>query len=396
MLFKRIKDFIIKAFFICIIEVLRLFSRHDIYLVAGQINLKSLDPIDSWTFFRWLQEHHVPSRYIIAEDADFYQNNIKDKGFKDIILISSNASSSEILYHIDLWRHARAFVVEWNMLNNTLDYWFKHLHGMRYVLLQHGIIGAHTSNILTKGLLPFNDINVSSMKEKEIVESIPGIKPDTCFVAGLPRFEFLHNESDANSTQKTLFVMFTWRNFPKGMSFDAIQQTTFWQGINALISDENIERFRRQNIKVVMALHHSLLSSVPNLQTHPNVVIAGQNDIKYWITHADGFLTDFSSVIFDFLFIDKPVILWIPDLFDKTLDPNDVGYGNKVLSAIERRKEFFNTVDTLDEAMQMVEHYATNGFVLEAQKQQAAQQWFAHRSDFSQKVYEAIEQRLNS
>lgn len=394
MLLRRIKDFAEKLFFILIIEFLRLFSKHDTYLVAGQINLKSLDPIDSWTFFRWLQDHNIPSRYLIAADAEFYLNCIHGKGYKDIIVLPADASSSQILHYLDCWRHARAFVVEWNMLNNTLDYWLKHLHGMRYVLLQHGIIGAHTSNILTKGLLPFNDINVSSLKEKQIVESIPGVKPDTCFVAGLPRFEFLHNESDNTSTQKTLFVMFTWRNFPKGMSFDEIQQTYFWKGINALISDENIERFRRQNIRIVMALHHSLLSSVPNLQSHPNVIIAGQKDIKYWITHADGFLTDFSSVIFDFLFIDKPVILWIPDLCDPTLDPNDVGYGNKVLSAIERRKEFFNTVDSLEEAMLLVEHYATNGFVLETEKRQAAQQWFAHRSDFSQKVYEAIEQRL--
>lgn len=396
MLLTRIKDFCIKLFFIFIIEILRLFSRHDTYIVAGQPNLLSLDPLDSWTFFEWLQNHGVPSRYLIHEKSDFYQNELKNKGIKDIIVLRKEISSAEILYHIDLWRHARAFAVEWNMLNNTLDNWLKRLRDMRYVFLQHGITGVHTSNILINGLQPFNDINVTSLKEKKIIESLPGIKPDTCFLAGMTRYDRLKDESDHCTEEKILFVMFTWRNFPKNMTPEEIDQSCYCQGIHDLFCNENIERLKRLKIKIVMAMHHSLLSSISEIHTHPNIVIAEQKDIKYWISHAHGFLTDFSSIAYDFMFLGKPVVFWIPDLFDKTLDPNDVGYGNKVLSAIERRKEFFNTVDTSEEAISLIEQYAKNNFILEDEKRKVSEQWFDNRSDFSRKVYEAIEQRLKT
>lgn len=391
---KRIFDIAEKLLFILIIEVLRPFVRHNLYLVASQMNMRILDPVDSWTFFRWLQDHDIPSRFIIEEDTSFYQGTLKGSDYKDIIVLPRDSGTGQILHHINLWIRARAFVVEWNMNNDTLDYWLKYLHGMRYVMLQHGITGLHISNLHIKGFQLFNDINVSSIKEQQIIESIPGVKPGTCFIGGMARYDNLKDLADHTSTEKYLFVMFTWRNFVKGTPQEDIEQSCYWQEIKKMLSDENLEHLAQKNVRVVMALHHSLHRYLHGVSTKPNVIIAEQEDIKYWISRAHGFLTDFSSVAFDFMFLSKPVVFWIPDRLDPTLNPKDVGYGDKVLSALENRKFFFNTADSTEEVMSLLEQYADNGFSLERDKQSIADQWFVYRDDISRHIYDGIEARV--
>lgn len=187
--------------------------------------------------------------------------------------------------------------------------------------------------------------------------------------------------------------MFTWRN-RDDMSFEELENTVYWKEINNLLSKENINRLQQHNVKIVITLHHALLRIVSNLQFHPNVKIVQTKDIRYWIQHAHGFLTDFSSLSFDFLFLGKPVIYWIPDLKDKTLIKEDIGYGSKVLSAIENRYQFFNTVDSLDEALKMIEFYADNNFSLESEKKTQANTWFAHHKDICLNIYENIEKSI--
>lgn len=393
MIIYRIFRLFLRLAIMAIIYVLRLFSKHDTYVVAGMLFMPNVDPIDSWTFFQWLQKHNIPSRYLVNSYDTFYQNCIKGKGYKDIVVLED---SSKIIFQVKLWIRARAFASEWNLVSKTFDTWLQKMPGMRYVLLQHGITGTHASNIVMKGMLPFNDINVSSVKEKALIESFPGIRANTCFVAGLTRFDTLKNEADLQCEEKTLFVMFTWRSFRKGASFEEVEKSSFWQGITSLLSENNLKHLAEKKIKVVLAIHHSMPHSVTELQKYPNVEIAQQKDIKYWIKHSHAFLTDFSSVAFDFLFINKPVIFWIPDMPDQNHSAEDYEEDNKVLSAIERRKDFFNTADSIEDVMNLLNQYAENGFVLEKEKLASAQQWFANRADFSRLVYEAIEARIHA
>lgn len=383
-------------FLMWLIELLRRFTKHDLYIVSEQLHTRNTDPLDSWAFFCWLQKQNIPSCYIVHSDDNFYLKEIKGKGLKDIVVLDGNRGRTQIVEHIKIWKRARAFVTEWNIEIPFLNNWFQQLPDMQYVMLQHGIYGTSFDSLQADRLSFFNSINVSSEREQAFLDrQIPTEQRGRCIIGGLPRYEGLQNYAEANAQEKTLFIMLTWRN-REGMTFDDLKKTEYWKGITQLLSNENINRLSQQNVKVVFALHHSLLRIVSDIQFHPNVKIASAKEIRYWIQHAHGLLTDFSSLSFDFLFLGKPVIYWIPDLNDSTLNPDDMGYGSKVLSAIENRKQFFNTADSLDEALDMIEYYAQHNFELEAEKQSLANTWFAHRSDISRYVYEGIENRIKS
>ena len=55
------------------IESLRLNCKHDLYVIAGQLSESNIAPVDSWTFFKWLQEHGIPSVYILKKEDYFYK-----------------------------------------------------------------------------------------------------------------------------------------------------------------------------------------------------------------------------------------------------------------------------------------------------------------------------------
>lgn len=378
-----------------IIEFLRKFSQHNLYLVAGQLHTRNTDPIDSWQLFLWLQKNNIPSRYVVNSDDVFYLQNIKDKGLKDIVVLDGNGSTTQILQHIGLWIHARAFIAEWNLEIPFLNKWLQRLPDMRWVMLNHGVCALWSDSQFIDGFKTFNDINVSSQNESDFLSSqMPQYLQGRCYVGGLPRFENLTDQADHSAKEKTLFVMFTWRN-RNGMKWEDFSKSYYWQGVSQLLSASNVERLKRQNINMVVSLHHSLLRILPDLELPTNIKIVPSKDVRYWISHAHCLITDFSSVAFDFLFLQKPVVFWIPDLNDPTLDPNDLGYGSKVLSAIERRKYFFNTAETLEDALSMLEQYAQNNCILEAEKIAIANQWMTNRSDFSRHVYEGLEKRIN-
>lgn len=386
----RIKYYVLMWF----IELLRHFTNHDLYIIAGQLHTRNTDPLDSWQLFCWLQEQNIPSRYVVNSNDAFYLNKLKGKHEKDLVILNGKGSTTQILQNILIWIHARAFVVEWNLEIPFLNHWLQNLADMRYVMLNHGICALWSDKQFIDGYETFNDINVSSENESKFLsEQMPKELQGRCFVGGLPRFEKLYNEASESGTEKILFVMFTWRN-RTGLAWEEFCQSHYWKGIISLLSNENIERFKQHHIRLVVSLHHSLLRTLPNLQFHTNVTVVESKDVRYWISHAHCLLTDFSSVAFDFLYLRKPVLFWIPDANDPSLDPKDLGYGSKVLSAKERQRLFFNSAETIDDIFLMIEHYNQQGYVLEEEKAAVANTWIARKSDFSKHVYEGIESRI--
>jgi hypothetical protein len=62
----------------------------DTFIICGQLNSTTNEPIDSWTFFRWLQDHGVPSRYVVWRKHCMIERMRADNGLKDVILLSGN------------------------------------------------------------------------------------------------------------------------------------------------------------------------------------------------------------------------------------------------------------------------------------------------------------------
>ncbi len=375
------------------IENLREHCEHDTFIVAGQLQEDNIDPIDSWTLFIWFQEHNIPSKYILKENDYFYINTVKDHYTKDIIVIKELNDGFALLDYPEIWAKACAFIVEWDLGGTEVDRWLFQLTDCRYVFLQHGIIGVTYNNTV---LYPchniYNDVNVSSQKEKDIIEQ--GYDYGRCFIAGLPRFSLLSkNKKKTSQGTRYVLVMFTWRDtFVKNTSL--LNDSAYLHGLETLFSDANTKRLKEKGIKLVAAVHHSLIKKVQNNNNTINGIhFIKQEEISQWIQKTDAMVTDFSSASFDFLYQEKPVIYWIPDK-EESIYKGNKHDSERISNAIKLRYNFYNTVDNAEEVINSLIKYADKDFALSEEEKEKAAQWFLYNGNQPEHIYHNICERL--
>ena len=367
-------------------------KQKDLVIVAGQLNSTTNEPIDSWTFFRWLQDHGVPCRYVVWRKHCMVERMRADNGLKDVILLSGNGVDNyEFIERCrDLLPRLLAVVMENTVLNQLTWRFFHMLDGCHYVFLQHGVMFWKMASNIAKTCSVANYINVASEAEQRFLEEyVPehwdtGRKPGY-LVAGLPRWDILQDRSQSER-EEVVFFMPTWRAaFNSGM--DAIAKSAYFSGVRALVSRENIDRLKKRGVRLIMAAHHHLVNHVSNLDFDLPIELVPTSKISYWISHASLCITDYSSVCFDFLFLNKPCIFWTPDRYDGLLQGN--GYA-EVVFAEHQGKNMFNRVRSAAEVVAMVEKYADSGFVLEPEKRVISDRYFSCRKDICERLYSQI------
>lgn len=375
----------------------RRFCEQDLYIVSGQPKSLTTDPIDSWTLFRWMQNHDIPSRYLVHEKSTFYKM-LQERGeLKDVVVLGDELfREGGLLEHQELWRRAKAFIVEWG-IDILVDEWMRREPGLRYVFLQHGVTGTCFTDILRYQYRHvFNDVNASSEDERCLISEGDPDFYRRIFLAGLPRYDLL---SEASSMpvpeERTVLVMMTWR---MGLCQDAAKllQSRYWQRLQAFLSPEHIEELRRRNVRVIFAPHHEMVKQLANWGIMERLELVPQDKISYWIRYADAFVTDFSSASYDFHFQHKPVIYWIPDSDLVPMGEDDKQDRQKIDSALSRQSLFFNVAHSADEVLSLLLDYADRGFVLEPEKCRIADSFFANRSDFCRRAYECIRERYEA
>ena len=110
--------------------------------------------------------------------------------------------------------------------------------------------------------------------------------------------------------------------------------------------------------------------------------------VSHWIRHASALLTDFSSVMFDFLYLKKPVVCWIPDRFDLTLSPAD---REKVMAADRFLGEFVGSARSAGEAVDRLVALAADGYALSPEQVKAIEPFFSSGGEFRRRICEAVE-----
>ena len=380
------------------IEAARFGKKKDLYIITGQLNSKTNEPIDSWTFFRYLQSKGVPSRYVIWR-KHYFLKEIKKQGLmKDVIVLRGNGVKNfEFLKKCrkELVR-AKAVVQENGAIERFTAQWLRELPGCEYVFLQHGISYLWLSKSVAGWVASaFNTINVPSEREKSFWAngfSSAGVKEYPRFaIGGLPRWDLLKDTS-VGEPEKIVFVMMTWRSiFNAGM--DILKKSDYYHGLKALLSKENLEKMREMGLRVVWAPHHHMANRIKDLDFEfgDMVEVAKTSEISKWIARSSMCITDFSSVSGDFLFLNKPVVYWVPDRDDPLLDPEEGNAGAKVKSACENLEKWFNVAMSEEDVMDYVRHYRKNGFVLEDAKREMASGLFAHKENICEKIHQALE-----
>ncbi|MGK9044280.1 CDP-glycerol glycerophosphotransferase family protein [Mammaliicoccus vitulinus] len=259
-------------------------------------------------FFNWLRANtSIDAYYVIDENALDYQN-IKHN--RKVLKFGS-------VEHFKIASKAKV-LVSTHDFENILPYkpakgFFGYEDTLK-VFLQHGVLGRKSVEYHKDYYeQPFDIFNVSSMSEKyDVVVNEMGYDKENVYISGLSRFDNLPIVNDNNRIKKIL-IMPTWRDWLN--SDFAFENSEYLEKYLSLIKNKKLNQLiDRNNVEINFYPHYRAQSYfklfLMNNEIKVQYVELGEQTVQSLLIEHDLLITDYSSVSFDFTYMNKPVIFY--------------------------------------------------------------------------------------
>ena len=177
------------------------------------------------------------------------------------------------------------------------------------IFLQHGVTKDNVSTWLHKYDKNVKLITTVSDAEKESFLDY-GYNYDEKIIKtlGFPRFDNLKTNQE---TKKQILIAPSWRSDLQNMTHAYIKDSDYFKAINSLINNEDlIDLAKKSDYKVIFKPHPMVYDYIDLFDTNDYVEIDEQSKYQELFKDSDLLVTDYSSIAFDFSYMEKPVIYY--------------------------------------------------------------------------------------
>ena len=194
------------------------------------------------------------------------------------------------------------------------------------IFLQHGIT-YNNAEWLYYNNTKFRTFICGAKPEYEYVSKVFGYPKDNVEYVGFCRFDNLQNtKRDVN--KRRILVMPTWREWlvnktemTKESGYNGVFETTpyFKAWFNLLNSKKLDEMLKDHNIELIFYPHRNMQPFLDKFVVgSENVTLASwkEYDIQELFINTDMMITDYSSVLFDYAYLKKPILFYQFDYDD--------------------------------------------------------------------------------
>lgn len=355
--------------------LIRLIYKSKNIWIVGERPYKAQDT--GYHFFKYMRENYPKHNvfYVIEKDSPELKNIEK---YGNILFYKSK---KHVLYTLTATRILGSHHPDYLYPLRTDE--FKRKVKATKVFLQHGIIGTkNTVHFYGKSSKSFDTdlFVVSSDFEKNIVIKDFGYDSKEICVAGLSRFDSLF-QNDV-PTKRQLLIIPTWREWL--VDKEKFLESEYFARYLSLINHPTLHQLaKKYNFEIIFCLHPNMQVYTPYFKNSPVKVISqGEIDVQHLIKESAIMITDYSSVAFDFSFLDKPIIYY---QFDR----------NKFLG---KKGSHLNLDEDLPgdivfeehEILQQLENYAKNDFRMKKEHQTRAAKFIKYKdTQASERIYQA-------
>lgn len=268
-------------------------------------------------------EDNIAKYYILEENKQnqIFRNSLP-KQLQDLVVWKDSLEHYLLYSKADMGIVSLSYldVVPEKFMGKAKKYWAQ----FPIIYLQHGVIGqkkiGYKGNAYNGNLCRFVYYN-RHIKDTLIEENA---FKDTQLLYGVyhPRYIELLKRSEEvrrNSTIKNVLWFVTWREYDNN-------SLAYRKMIAALLATFESSLLRsalqESGIRITLCLHRQMIGSMAEELSqlddddYVDVVNANDVDVLSLIARSDALITDFSSVAYDFAFLEKPVILYVPDFDD--------------------------------------------------------------------------------
>ena len=271
---------------------------------------------------------------------------------------------------------------------------FKDLIRFETIYLQHGVLHA---NLRLKNCVErcrAEKIVVSSYFEKDIYTKHYGYRAEDIISVGMARYDLINR--DKKPQRRILFAP-SWRqyltNVVNGAQWDVVMpklmKSNYFAKIMEFLNDARLAKYLADNDLILEFKPHPIfgktLSNALSFETD-RIQIANENvDIEDYLL----FITDFSSFVYDFACLARPIIYFVPDL-----DEFKSGMNHYRELELPFEKAFGNMITEAEEAVLEVQRIGNRGFLPDKVYKERMEEFFVPLDDCREKLYSYIVQSM--
>mgnify|MGYP004514754725 CR=1 FL=1 len=200
--------------------------------------------------------------------------------------------------------------------NKGIKY-YKDLKKYDLVYLQHGLLHANLVGMYSKEFKEIDKFIISSYFEEENLKNNYNYFEEDLIKSTMPRMK---SRLDADKCKNKILFAPSWRKYLIGdlvnnkreIIPDILLKSTFYQEINNLLKSEKLYKLLQENDLIFdFKVHPIFTDYVKYFYTNDRITVS-VGDIKP--EEYKMLITDFSSVQFDYIFLKRPIMYFVPDM----------------------------------------------------------------------------------
>jgi len=216
-----------------------------------------------------------------------------------------------------------------------------------FIYLQHGVLHANLPDMYAKENANVDKVVISSEFERENFQKNYGYAADDLIDCGMARYDF--TDKAAKAKRKILFspswrgnLIGAYKNNKRELLPDVFLQSEFYKETQAFLLSPELHKLLEENDLILDFKNHPIFAGYNDLfKVESDRITISSGD-----TVTDDYLvmiTDYSSIVFDFVYLQRPIIYFVPDYDDfkngishgyNKLDlPLEDGFGELTLDA---------------------------------------------------------------
>lgn len=261
------------------------------------------------------------------------------------------------------------------------------------IFLQHGVIKDDCSWLHYK-VTKMSCFICGAKPEFEYVDKTYGYPRGYVRYTGLARYDYLH---DNNVVSNRILIMPTWREWlqknivknyeDNGEVNNNFSCSEYYRNWNELLHDVRFNEYvKKNNFEVIFYPHRNMQPYLKNFKSE-NIILADweKYDIQNLLKTSQLLITDYSSVFFDFAYMEKPVIFYQFDEEKYRKYQYQKGWFDYASNSIGKK------VITKNELLDEFEKIVENHFINNKEAEQYYKDIFPlHDTDNCKRIYEVI------
>ena len=344
----RIRKAISFAYAMATRLVLLPFRRKHVWLVCE----RGTDARDNGLhMFRYLRTRHpeIDAWYIITRDSADYD---KVAQYGNVVI---RGSLKHWILYISSEKILTAFEPHFCPSESHAFYkYVKRKNRQQITFLQHGVIG-NDLPLYHQERSGFDIFICGAKPEYDFILSTFGYKNGEVRYTGLARFDALHDIE----TKRQILIMPTYRKWFRDQTEKEVSESLYVRLWNSFINNPRLAEAAEKHDVNVIFYPHQLMQQYVSMFTssNPRIIVADYRhyDVQPLLKESMLLVSDYSSVQFDFAYMEKPQLYYQFDEAEAFSKQYGRGYFDY------RKTGFGEVVPTEDELLKTVIEYLENG-----------------------------------